>query len=403
MGDRKFLETGTVLPRSEHSISRKNIAQPALKVLYRLRSKGFMAFLVGGALRDMLRDRTPRDFDVVTDADIRQIRSIFRNSRTIGKRFTIVHTYFGSDVIEISSLKTEELLSKNDAILADAKERDFTINALYYDIESFDLHDPLGAMSDLEAKKLVPIGNAGDRFKEDPVRMLRAVKLAVKHEFSPDQSIIDAIAENRECMSELGAGRRYEELTRLFLDENADALFKKATEFGLTRYMWPAGNMMVEEKKPEWFKTVRESLPIHYSRGSYSKSTHLALWLRLFLESGVFHPNLNVDEIRGKFDRFIDPLGMPFRAPVIEALHQICELHHADTHHPKHVELSNESKALLTYYVTHLEPDLEPILEQWMSGMKPSKKAAAGKAGSRRRRGRGRGRRRRGGPPKTAK
>lgn len=350
----------TVLERSQHSISRDQFSQHALKVLYRLRAKGFNAFVVGGALRDLLRGKTPRDFDVVTNATIDQIRDLFRNGKIVGKRFPIVHTYFGDQVIEISSLKVEGSDGgKYEQVAEDAARRDFTVNAIYYDIEDFKLLDPLGALEDLKNNRIVAIGNPEERFEEDPIRMLRALKLNAIHKFKIGPELKEAILHNREHIRDLGAGRKYEEITRVFLDEDVTAILKKFQEFGLTGFFWPAGSMLVNEKGPEFFTHLRETLKINASRGSYSRASHTMLWSRLFFESGVFNPAKQpAGKSKELFSQFIEPLGMPFRAPVFEALHAITAMHSAAKGQKTLFETSNEVYKLLEYYTQNIDPSL---------------------------------------------
>lgn len=350
----------TVLERSQHSISRDQLSQHALKVLYRLRAKGFNAFVVGGALRDLLRDKEPRDFDIVTNASIDQIRDLFRNGKIVGKRFPIVHTYFGDQVIEISSLKVDGSDGdKYQQVAEDAARRDFTVNALYYDIEDFKLLDPLGALEDLKNNFIVAIGDPEVRFEEDPIRMLRALKLKAIHKFEFGPGLKEAILHNREHIRSLGAGRKYEEITRVFLDEDVAEILKQFQEFGLTGYFWPAGSMLINEKGPKFFSTLRETLKINASRGSYSRASHTMLWSRLFFESGVFDPAKQpAGKSKELFAQFIEPLGMPFRAPVFEALHAITAMHNAAKGQKANFETSNEVYKLLEYYTQNIEPQL---------------------------------------------
>lgn len=349
----------TILQREDHDFSREYISPAALKVLYRLRSNKHIACLVGGALRDRLRNREPRDFDLVTDASIPQIRKLFRNSRTIGRRFPIVHAYFGDDLVEISSLKSDDTedLDKYELIYADAVRRDFTANALFYDIEDFKIIDPLNAMEDIKQGRTVIIGDPFTRFKEDPIRMLRAIKLKVKSGFTLDEDLQQAIREHRDLIEDLGPGRRYEEVTRVFLDSDVNKMLENLQEFGMMRFFWPAGALLIEEKGPNFFKTIQETLHIHYSRGSYSKLSHTMLWLRLFIESGVFDPQNNPAETsKAQFGRFIEPLGIPFRGPVLEAIQAITLLHHQHGSHVPTMSVPSEVEKLLEYYVAHCDP-----------------------------------------------
>ncbi|MGZ8186269.1 MAG: polynucleotide adenylyltransferase PcnB, partial [Methylobacter sp.] len=185
-----------IYPRSEHNISRTQVSENALKVLYRLQKSGFDAYLVGGCVRDLLLGREPKDFDVATNADPEQIRKIFRNCRLIGRRFRLAHIHFGREVIEVATFRgageeqdDKQMLNKEGRLLRDnvygtieedVWRRDFTVNALYYNIRDFSVVDYTGGMEDHRTGTLRLIGDPETRFREDPVRMLRAVRFAVK-------------------------------------------------------------------------------------------------------------------------------------------------------------------------------------------------------------------------------
>jgi len=308
-----------ILSRSEHPITRKAMNPSALKVMYRLKSKGYMALLVGGALRDLFRDKTPRDFDIATDASIDEIRAHFRNSKTIGKRFPIVHTYFGNEVVEISSMKGEPGQDKYELIYDDASRRDFTVNAIYYDIVDFKVIDPLDALEDLEAGRVVSIGDPAERFEEDPIRMLRAVKLAAKQGFSMGPELIATIRDHQDWTSQLGAGRRYEELTRVLLDEDATRILSMCDRYGLLERLWPEGKTFIDGLGLERLDTIRRQVPLVYTRGSFSKKSHTHLWLKLFLESSFYAETTSPVEIKNALIRFLGPLGMPFQGPILDA------------------------------------------------------------------------------------
>jgi poly(A) polymerase len=182
------------IARADHPISRKLIDPDTLRVLYRLKDEGFSAYLVGGAVRDILMGRRPKDFDVATDARPNDLRKLFRNSRVVGRRFKIVHVFFGGKNVEVATLRSmvepdaaagDDLYIDDDNqwgdLESDAFRRDFTVNALYYDIRTFDVIDYTGGLADLKAHRIRAIGEASVRFQEDPVRMLRAIKFAARY------------------------------------------------------------------------------------------------------------------------------------------------------------------------------------------------------------------------------
>lgn len=199
-----------IIPRDQHRISRKQIDENSLKVLYRLHRNGYKAYLVGGSVRDLLLGRKPKDFDIGTDATPNQVRKLFRNSFLVGRRFRLAHIRFsGNQVIEVATFrrhpKDEELPDNPDDHLhfvqnvfgtpeEDAFRRDFTINALFYDISDFSVVDYVGGLKDLEEKRLAVIGDPMIRFAEDPVRMLRAIEFAARLNFTLQADIVPAIA-----------------------------------------------------------------------------------------------------------------------------------------------------------------------------------------------------------------
>lgn len=242
--------------RSEHSISRTQISDNALKVLYRLKKEGFDAYLVGGCVRDLLLGREPKDFDVVTDADPEQIRKIFRNCRLIGRRFRLAHVHFGREVIEVATFRgkgeeqdEKQMLNKEGRLLRDnvygtieedVWRRDFTVNALYYNIKDYSVADYVGGMDDHKAGTLRLIGDPETRFREDPVRMLRAVRFAVKLGFNLHPDCQAAIHANSELLDSIPPARLYDEVLKLFLSGYAVQTFEMLRHYGLFQVLFPA-------------------------------------------------------------------------------------------------------------------------------------------------------------------
>ena len=187
-----------VIPLSQHGVRRDQLSSAALKVTSRLQEAGFSAFVVGGAVRDLLLDVSPKDFDVATNATPEQVHHLFRRSRIIGRRFRIVHVMVGPETIEVTTFRGGGIDDQNESgrIMADntfgsqeedAHRRDFTVNALFFDPSDESIIDYHHGVKDLKAKKLVMIGQPARRYQEDPVRMLRAVRLAAKLGFEIDE------------------------------------------------------------------------------------------------------------------------------------------------------------------------------------------------------------------------
>ncbi|MBD3619220.1 MAG: polynucleotide adenylyltransferase PcnB [Chromatiales bacterium] len=248
-----------VYARSEHPISRANISQNALKVLYRLHEAGYQAFLVGGGVRDLLLGREPKDFDIATDARPEQVRELFRNCRLIGRRFRLAHVHFGREIIEVATFRAPHedddeaseaaaVTSDDGRILRDnvygtldqdAWRRDFTINALYYNIADFSVVDFVGGMKDLEAGRLRLIGDPDTRFREDPVRMLRAVRFAAKLGFRIDPAVEAGMHEFADLLAEISPARLFDEVLKLFHGGSAVQTFEMLRHYGLFEHLFP--------------------------------------------------------------------------------------------------------------------------------------------------------------------
>jgi len=215
-----------ILERSEHPVSRRDIDPRVLKVLYRLIDAGHDAYLVGGGVRDLMIGRRPKDFDVATSAHPQEVRDLFRNSRLIGRRFRLVHVFFGQHNIEVATFRrraedvpeSEDPLIRHDNTFGtpeeDAFRRDFTINSLFYDPRSFHVIDYAGGVADLEARLIRTIGDPEVRMREDPVRMLRAVRFAAKLGFEIEPATRAAIERHREDLLNASVPRVVEEIYR---------------------------------------------------------------------------------------------------------------------------------------------------------------------------------------------
>jgi poly(A) polymerase len=258
----------TIIPRSEHNISRANISENALKVLYRLKNAGFAAFLVGGSVRDLLLDLHPKDFDVATDAHPEQIRELFRNCRLIGRRFRLAHVRFGREIIEVATFRAGVVDTDDDershseagrilrdnvygSIEEDAWRRDFTVNALYYNIADYSVWDYTSGIADVRARKLRPIGEPATRFREDPVRMLRALRFAAKLDFEIDERSSALMGELGELLRDVPPARLFEEALKLFQYGHAVESFELLRRYDLFRYLFPATDALLSGEHAE--------------------------------------------------------------------------------------------------------------------------------------------------------
>ncbi len=246
-----------VIPRDEHPVSRRQLSENALKVLYRLQSGGYQAYLVGGCIRDALLGQRPKDFDVATNATPEQVRELFRNARIIGRRFRIVHVRFGREVIEVTTFRgkpadstpSQHTQQSEDGMLLrdnvfgsieeDALRRDFTINALYYDVSDFTIHDWANGVRDIEARMIRLIGDPETRYREDPVRMLRAVRFAGKLDFDIEEATAEPMYELAPLLLQIPPARMFEEVLKLFMSGYALETFHLLREFGLFQMLFP--------------------------------------------------------------------------------------------------------------------------------------------------------------------
>jgi poly(A) polymerase len=247
----------TVIPRSEHTISRANISPNALKVLYRLKDSGYQAHLVGGGVRDLMLGREPKDFDIATDAHPEDVRRLFRNCRLIGRRFRLAHVVYGREVIEVATFRAlheegadssvqhiddEGRIVRDNVygdIEADAIRRDFTVNALYYNIADFSIIDYTAGMSDIEAGLLRLIGDPDTRYREDPVRMLRVVRFATKLGFRLEKATEEPIRRLAPLLGDIPPARLFDEMLKLFMSGSALANFEMLRQYNLFGQLFP--------------------------------------------------------------------------------------------------------------------------------------------------------------------
>ncbi len=254
-----------VIPRDQHCISRKNISDSALKVMSRLRSRGFQGYLVGGAVRDLLLGGHPKDFDIATDATPEEVHNLFRNSRIIGRRFRIVHVRFGREIIEVTTFRghhdsdesqsarqshqSDKGLLLRDNVFGtleeDAARRDLTVNALYYDAGNFSVFDHVNGLEDLERRRIRIIGDPQQRFREDPVRMLRVLRFAAKLGFTIDHKTAKAIPQCADLLAEIPAARLFDEFLKLFLAGYAERTLALLIEYRLLQYLFPASSELI--------------------------------------------------------------------------------------------------------------------------------------------------------------
>jgi len=268
-------EGPVIVPRPDHNVSRSQISKNALRVLYRLKESGYKAFLVGGGVRDLLLGREPKDFDIVTDALPEDVRRLFRNSRLIGRRFRLAHVHFGREIIEVATFRAtrdmevdEQLDRKTDAggrilrdnvygdIDEDVWRRDFTCNALYYNIADFSIWDYAGGVQDILDGTMRLLGEPEERYREDPVRMLRAVRFAAKLGFRFDPATEAPLLTLGDLLAEVPAARLFDESLKLFLSGHAVQSYELLRHYGLFRHLFPATDRALDQEENDSFRSL---------------------------------------------------------------------------------------------------------------------------------------------------
>jgi poly(A) polymerase len=272
-----------ITPRSEHPISRRQLDPDALKVLYRLNQVGRIAYLVGGGVRDLLVGLQPKDFDVVTDAHPGEVKRLFRNAWIIGRRFKLVHVVFGRKVVEVATFRRKSEPQEEEGVTPaeggggpaagsllvtrentfgtpeeDALRRDFTINALFYDIGTYALIDYVGGLEDLRQRLIRTIGDPDIRFQEDPVRMLRAVKFAARLDFRIDPLTFEAMRRHAGAITLSAPARVIEELYRLLGSGRAATSFRLLHETGLLPHLVPEASAILDKDPGLFWRSLEE-------------------------------------------------------------------------------------------------------------------------------------------------
>jgi poly(A) polymerase len=288
-----------ILRRAEHRISRRDIDRNVLKVLYRLINAGATAYLVGGGVRDLLLERRPKDFDVGTSAHPNQVRATFRNSRLIGRRFRLVHVFFGPQNIEVATFRrlSEEaqLSGESDPLIRqdntfgtpeeDALRRDFTVNALFYDPATFRVIDYVGGLADLEARLIRTVGSPAVRMREDPVRMMRAVRFASKLGFEIEPTTRQAIVDFRQDLAKASLPRLVEEIYKTLSSTNGTRALSMMHELGLLEILLPelAAHLNASGTGDQC-RTIKNMDALSWSIEKGASPSHALLLACLFLD-----------------------------------------------------------------------------------------------------------------------
>ncbi len=342
-----------VFDHTEHSIDPANIDKEAVAIVRRLASHGYSAYLVGGAVRDLLLGKRPKDFDIVTDALPNRIRKIFSNARIIGKRFKLVHVYANRKIYEVStfrSLSTGTIGNEYGTIDEDVARRDFTVNALYYDPLASEVLDFLGGMEDLRAKRLRAIIPLDKIFREDPVRMVRGVKYAAVNHFSVSIALRLAIRRDAPLLSEVSPSRLAEEFYKIIASGKSAVIVRALEKYSLLQYLLPEVHASIHGDKafrdaffqhlssldlsaqaPEDASLLNSASAAEIVQGDRRLISPFLGWfirqrLRQFVAQEVVprDPSIFRHEAFSDIRTFLSPLNLP-RAALEEAMEQVLQ------------------------------------------------------------------------------
>jgi poly(A) polymerase len=318
-----------IYARDKHAIGKEAISRCAKRTCEELQRAGYLAFVVGGAVRDLLLGRRPKDFDIATNATPDEVRSVFRRSRIIGRRFQIVHVLCGAEMVEVSTFRAHftreaeddhrdehgRMLSDNifGTQAEDALRRDFTVNALFYDPVKEEVWDYVHGLKDLKARKLVMIGDARTRYREDPVRMLRAARLSAKLGLEVDAATREPIGELKHLLENVPQARLFEEILKLLLSGNAVECVRVLRELELHHGLLPLLDTALED--PDTGPFAMAALRATDERLAADKPVSPAFLLAALLWGQV---ERNLRKFEGE--------GQPTIPALHEAMHQALDL-----------------------------------------------------------------------------
>lgn len=265
----------TIIPRAEHTLSRKSISPNALRVLYRLKDAGAQAYLVGGGVRDILLAHHPKDFDIVTNLMPEEVKALFRNCRLIGRRFRLAHVHFGREIIEVATFRnsidnadlrhSEHGMILRDNVYGtleqDIWRRDFTVNALYYNLADFSVVDFCQGMRDLTKRTIRLIGDPEARYREDPLRLLRAVRFGAKLQFKLATKTEKSLFSLGYLLEHIPGARLFDEFLKLFFKGHAVASFTLLQRYALFQYLFPQTSYcLTQGKHPTFLSLIEQAL-----------------------------------------------------------------------------------------------------------------------------------------------
>lgn len=311
-----------IISRPAHTVSRDNISDAALKVLYRLKKGGYEGYLVGGSVRDLLLKKSPKDFDVATDATPDEVHKLFRNSRVIGRRFRLVHVRFGREIIEVATFRSSADPDNDDhdhevsegtgrvlrdnvygTLEDDVWRRDFTANALYYNIADFSIRDCVDGVADIKQRTLRMLGDPETRYREDPVRMLRAARFAAKLEFTIHPDTAEPLPRLAELLRDVPPARLFDEFCKIFQSGHALEGFRHLRQFHLFRHLYPETAQWldegVESNHPERLEFIEQALRNTDERVAEGRPVTPMFLVGVFLWGPMTHDVRRLQEAEG--------------------------------------------------------------------------------------------------------
>lgn len=325
--------TPEVLTERQHSLKRSDFSRNAVSVVERLQKSGYQAYLVGGCVRDLMLDINPKDFDVATSATPEQVRAEFRNARVIGRRFKLVHVHFGREIIEVATFRASHSDGESNAnsnqsshhesgrilrdnvygtLEDDAQRRDFTINALYYDSTTERILDYAKGASDIQNRLIRLIGQPEQRYLEDPVRMLRAVRFAAKLDFDLERHTAEPITRLAPLLRDIPSARLFDEVLKLLLSGYGQYTFDLLVEYELFAPLFPATAKALEHNYDYTYQLIKQALINTDERIAQGKTVTPA-----FLFAALLWPALPMRVIEQQ------QRGLPPIAAMQEAAHQL--------------------------------------------------------------------------------
>ncbi|GFE62627.1 polynucleotide adenylyltransferase PcnB [Geobacter sp. AOG2] len=349
---RKKKSCSVIIARQEHGISRKLMSPNALRALYRLRDNGYVGYLVGGCVRDLLLGREPKDFDVVTNATPGELKRMFRNCRLVGRRFRLAHIHYQDEIIEVATFRSQasnepepepkepagtdhrqrppQMLKDDDGMILrdnvygtpeeDALRRDFTVNALSYNIADFSIIDYTGGLADLNAGIIRTIGDPAVRFQEDPVRMLRAVRFAAQLAFTIEEHTWKALVAAADTIVRAAPSRLYDEMLKLLLSGEGARCYELLRQTGLFAALFPhVSNWLGAES--EGFPHTRFGAMLSRVDSSLQQGNKVSPPLLLALLFGEY-----IDEKAAQFRRQGVPWQQSVNAAVAEFMGETCPI-----------------------------------------------------------------------------